>query len=101
MNPHVLEQENRRFVGTCGTSQNNRGLGFRPAFLNSSTGQVHLSCFANGRPAPVHVLDGLPEDLIEERDASGRVARVSGAVVSGFERLGQFHTREEAIRLAN
>ena len=101
MNPQVLVQENARFRGTAGISQNNRNLGFRPAFLDATTGAIHLSCFANGCPAPVHLLDGLPEVLIEERAPSGRVIRAKSSVVSGFERCGCFHTREEALRLAS
>jgi len=101
MNTNTLRRENRRFRGTRGVSQNNRGFGFRPAFLDTATGTIHLSCFANGNPAPIHLLDGLPEALVEARDASGHVARTKVTVISGFERSGRFHTREEALRLAS
>lgn len=101
MNTQTLQIENRRYRGTGGVSRNNRGQGFRPAFLDTSTGTIHLSCFANGNPAPIHVLDGLPDALIETRDNAGRVTRTKVTVISGFERSGRFHTREEALRLVN
>lgn len=101
MNAQTLQQENRRHRGTAGVSRNNRNLGFRPAFLDTATGRIHLSRFANGALAPIHLLDGLPDALIEARDASGRVARTKATVISGFERSGQFHTREEARSLVN
>jgi hypothetical protein len=100
MNLQTLKRENERHQGTAGVSENNRNLGFRPAFLDAATGTIHLSRFANGCIAPVHVLDGLPDTLIEERDGSGRVLRTKSGVVSGFERCGVFVTREEAHRLA-
>jgi len=101
MNPQTLQHENRHYQGTRGVSQNNHSLGFRPAFLDTETGTIHLSRFANHCLAPIHVLDGLPDTLIDARDAAGRVASTKDWVVSGFERSGCFYTREEALRLAN
>jgi len=100
MNPQTLQSENELYQGTAGVSANSGGLGCRPAFLDATTGIVHLSRFANGCIAPIHVLDGLPDALIEERDGRGRVLRAKPSVVSGFERRGDFLTREEAARLA-
>ena len=99
MNPQTLQHENNRFQGTGGVSRNNRGLGCRPAFLDARSGAIHLSRFANGSVAPLHLLDGLPDNLIEARDATGRVLRAKSSVVSGFELYGEFLTREEAAAL--
>ena len=91
-----LFDENLRFQGTGGVSGENGALGFQPAFLDRDTGEVHASRFADGRPAPLHVLDGLPRTLITARSASGHVLRTKASLVSGFLRLGRFYTREEA-----
>lgn len=47
----TLEDENRRYTGRGGISEENRGLGFLPAYLDSATGNIHLSRFADGRRA--------------------------------------------------
>ncbi len=77
-------------------SQENRRFGFRPAFFDAATGTVYDSCFADGRPAPVHVLDGLPDEVVAERDSGGEVIAARESVVAGFVRHGCFYSREEA-----
>jgi hypothetical protein len=96
--PAKLVAENDRYYGTAGCRAGNRSLGFRPAFLDGSTGIVYPSRLRDGRPAPVHVLDGLPFHLITRRAPDGRVCGVKDSVVSGFERDWRFYTREEALR---
>ena len=98
MTESVLGQENVAFRGRGGVSEENRSYGFRPAFLDSDTGEIYASRFANGHPAPFHLLDGLPEDLVIERHPTGRVAMVKNSVTSGFVRDGRFYTREEAAQ---
>lgn len=94
-------RENRAYRGTGGVSHNNRSLGFAPAFLDTATGIIHLSRNPDGSPACCHRLDGLPENLIADRDAEGRVCAVQQTVVAGFERGGCFYTREQAARLVD
>lgn len=96
-----LQQENRTYRGSGGISQENRPLGFRPAFLDTETDTIYASCFANGCPAPFHLLDGLPQELVLARADSGRVAAVKASIISGFVRLGRFYTRDEAARDAS
>ena len=91
-----LQQENLRYAGTRGVSRENRRYGFRPAFMDLETAAVYLARFADGRPAPFHLLDGLPDELVLSRDAAGRVAEISSSVISGFEQQGRFYTRDEA-----
>jgi hypothetical protein len=98
MTPEQLRRENLAYVGTAGVSQGNRHQGFLPAFYDSETGRGVLSRFANGAPAPVHMLDGLPEEWIEDRDESGRVRSVKSSVIAGFVRDGWFYTREQAAK---
>ena len=92
----TLEHENLRHRGTAGVSAENRSLGFQPAFVDRETRAIYLSRFADGRPAPCHVLDGLPRELVLSRRPCGRVAAVKTSLVSGFVREGRFYTREEA-----
>jgi len=98
--PTTLARENVHYLGTAGRSAGNRRQGFRPAFLDSDTGLVHPSRFADGRPSPVHVIDGLPPALVVARTSAGRVLEVKAGVVSGFVRDERFYTREEAMHAA-
>lgn len=91
-----LRRENLAHRGRGGVSAENRGCGFRPAFLDRETSIVYPSCFDDGRPAPFHLLDGLPEDLVLARDAAGRAAALKDSVVAGFVRGDRFYSREEA-----
>ena len=99
MTPHTLREQNERFKGTGGISQHNRSEGFLPAFLDMQTGTVYLSRFADGRIAPMHVLDGLPPELVLTRTASGRVSAINNTVTDGFVRGGVFYTRDEAAKI--
>ncbi|NBC49428.1 MAG: hypothetical protein GVY22_15935 [Gammaproteobacteria bacterium] len=98
LNELTLRNENRRYASTAGISQCNRGLGFRPGYLNRATGELSLSRFDDGRAAPIHLLDGLPESWVEQRDEHGHVTVIDPDVVSGFIRDGRFYTREQAAR---
>ncbi|KEA61935.1 hypothetical protein ADIMK_4082 [Marinobacterium lacunae] len=94
----LLKEQNRIFRGSGGVSEENRGLGFRPAFYDFETGEIHLSRFADGREAPMHLLDGLPEALVLQRKENGHVTEVKPGVIAGFVLHGQFYTREQAAR---
>jgi hypothetical protein len=98
MNKEQLRNENAAHVGTGGRSEENAGLGFRPAFLDFATQSLYLARFADGRLAPCHLLDGLPDELVVDRSASGRVVSAKATLISGFERNGYFYTRTAAAR---
>jgi hypothetical protein len=93
---HVLECETDTFRGSGGISQENGCLGFQPAFMNKRTCAVYPSLFADGRPAPFHLLDGLPDEAVAKRNAAGHPVVLKKTVISGFVRDGRFYTREEA-----
>ena len=95
-----LCDENVQFETTRGVSRNNRSAGFIPGYLNTTTSERVPSRFADGSLAPVHLLDGLPEGWIAERDRDGHVTRTHAGIIAGFLRDGRFFTREEAARLA-
>ncbi|WP_232428989.1 hypothetical protein [Aromatoleum toluclasticum] len=98
MSPLSLQRENHEFRNTGGRSEENRPLGFRPAFKDVASGEVYDSRFADGRPAPFHLLEGLPEEVVVQREPGGRVGRVKESIVSGFVLDGRFYTREEAAQ---
>ena len=100
MNEEVLRQENAAHHGTGGRSEENCSLGFRPAFYDFATQRIYPSRFADGRLAPCHLLDGLPEEVVTDRTACGRVTSVKATVISGFVRNGYFYTRTAAARAA-
>jgi hypothetical protein len=95
-----LQAENVAYAGTGGRSEANAGLGFRPAFLDFETQKVYPSRFADGRLAPFHLLDGLPEEVVVDRAPSGRVVAAKATLISGFVRNGFFYTRSAAARAA-
>ena len=70
------------YRGTAGYSEGNGGLGFRPAFLDADTGIVYCSCFLDGNPAPVHLLDGLAAQWRRLKKNSGPLG---STCVSGSE----------------
>lgn len=92
----TLRQQNQHFRGTGGVSAENRSQGFAPAFLDTATQQIYRACFADGRPAPMHLLEGLPPAVVAARDATGRVVALKSTVLAGFVREQQFYTREQA-----
>jgi hypothetical protein len=94
-----LQQENRAFAGTGGVSANNRCQAFQAAFQDTATGAVELARFANGKVAPVHVFEGLPEGWVAERGNNGLPLALKGTVIAGFVRSDRFYTREEAAAL--
>lgn len=96
LSKQLLQRENLFYRGSGGISQENRSYGFRPAFLDTETGEIFPSCFTDGRPAPCHILDGLPQTIVAVRAPSGRVMAVKSSVISGFVRGGRFYTREQA-----
>lgn len=98
MNQLTLSRENAVYRATRGVSVNNRCLGFLPAFRDGDTGCVYPSRFADGRPAPIHMIDGLPDEVVVARSASGKVASVKDSVQAGFTLNGAFYDREEAAR---
>jgi len=98
LSPTELRRQNRHFANTGGVSQLSTGRGFLPAFLDQATGISYLARYPDGRPAPMHLLEGLPEELIQRRGHSGRVHSLKASVVAGFVRRGRFFTREQAAR---
>ena len=92
----TLKTQNRHFAGTRGVSPENRGLGFLPGFMDQETGVIYLSRNTDGSQAPVHRMDGLPEEVVVARTPAGRVAAIKGSLIAGFIRDGLFYTREQA-----
>lgn len=93
-----LARENREFKSTTGISKNNRSLGFIPAFYDSESGRIYLSCNKDGTRAAIHILEGLPEELILERDSKDNVVSIKPSVMSGFVKNDRFYTREQAAK---
>ena len=100
LNAERLKLENLVHVGTGGRSQDNASLGFTPAFLDFATQVIYPSRFADGRLAPFHLLDGLPDEVVVDRTPSGRVVAAKATLISGFIRNGFFYSRSAAARAA-
>jgi hypothetical protein len=98
LSKRYLQLESEAHRGTGGASEGNKALGFRPGFLDTHTGISYEARFADGRAAPFHLLDGIPDELVVARDRRGNVSQVVGTIVAGFLRGGFFYTREEAAK---
>jgi hypothetical protein len=96
LSQRCLKEENQKFEGTQGISKNNRHSDFVPAFQDKVSGTCVISRFADGSPAPVHVLDGLPIAWITGYDEEGHVSTVRKGIVAGFLKDTHFYTRDEA-----
>lgn len=95
----VLCEENQWLGGSGGVSQGNRRYGFVPAFYDTSSGHAEVSRFRNGTQAPIHILDGLPEEWVVSRNPFGRVTAIKASVIAGFIFQGRFYTREQAAQV--
>ena len=82
MSESQLRDENTAYAGTGGVSGACSQPSFRPAFLDFGTCTIYMSRFSDGRLAPIHVLDGIPQEVLAK-----------GRLISGFERGGFFYTR--------
>ena len=101
LNPEDLAHQNYAYAGTGGTSQVNHGLGFSPAYMDTENGEMVISRFADGRPAPVHLLGGLPEEwIIEDYEDNGSI-RLKETIIAGFIRNDRFYTRAEAAKVCS
>jgi len=98
MDNKTLRSENLTFAETKGISENNRSHGFKPAFMDKSTGRIEIARQENGQPATMHLICWLPiEWATSSKD--GRVDSLKPEIISGFELDGAFYTRDEAAKL--
>ncbi len=74
--------------------------GFAPAYLNLQTGTMVHSTFSNGVEAPVHLLEGLPEDWLDSTTPAGSQPALKEGVIPGYIRDQSFFTREQACAIA-
>ena len=93
-----LRKENLAYGGTGGVSSGNRAAGFIPAFCDTATGRVEPSRLADGTPAPMHLLGGLPREWVVTRGDGNEVLAVKATVVAGFLHAGEFYTRDQAAQ---
>ncbi|MBD3619766.1 MAG: hypothetical protein HUJ28_09855 [Chromatiales bacterium] len=71
------------------------GFGFLPAFRDIATGETHLSINSDGSLAPVHLLDGIPDHWVLQRDQQARVVALRETVIAGYLRGASFYTHRE------
>lgn len=93
-----VAEENAADASPDRITEATRRFGFRPAFLDCVRMRIHLARFADGRLAPFHLLEGLPDEAVADRSAAGRVVRAKATLIPGFERGGFFYTRTAAAR---
>lgn len=97
----VVKGQQKESVGRAVSVRRSRHipvLRFQAAFLDFGTQAIHPSRYADGRPAPLHVLDGLPDHLVVDRAIDGRVVAAKASLIEGFVRNGFFYTRRAAAR---
>jgi hypothetical protein len=75
-------------------------LEFFPAFFDFVSQRIYPPRFADGRVGFVHVIDGLPDEVVADRAPSGRAVRLKVTVIVGYVRHGFFYTSAAATRAA-
>jgi len=96
--PDDLTIQNQAYAGTGGTSEGNQAHRFAPAYKDVDSGKAVASCFADGRPAPIHLLAGLPEGWIINHADRSEMPTLRPNILVGFIRDGKFFTRAEAAK---
>lgn len=84
-----------------GSVFNDACFGFMPAFMDIQTSETHLSAYKNGEPAAIHILDGLPDKWVSDRDDLGEALSLQLGVIAGFMRAGVFYTLSEIMNKLN
>ena len=74
-------------------------LRFQAAFFDFGTQAIYPSRFADGRLAPYHTFDGLPDKVVVDRTNEGRAVAVKASLIQGYVRNGFFYTRAAAARM--
>jgi hypothetical protein len=69
--------------------------GFSPAFRHLETGEVRLCRMRDGRLSREHLLDGLPDHWVLDRDSRGRPAALASEIEPGFLRGIEFWTLDD------
>jgi hypothetical protein len=95
----MLKRENRAYGGGPGVSDGCREHDFKPAFLDQETGMVYLSRHPDGHVSSLHMLDGLPDEVVTARYANGTVSKAKNTLISGFLTGCTFYTRQEAAAI--
>ncbi len=98
LSEQALARENREYAATAGISKNCQSGGFAPAFYDSQSDSSVISRYADGSPAPIHILDGVPVEWVSDYDAEGHVIALRPGVISGFLRAGRFYTRDQVAK---
>lgn len=71
----------------------------QPAFYDTLNGEIYVSRFADGNPAPVHLPHGLPEGLRDDRRSPGH--RLKDHVLVGYLCGQRFYPRSHHGRTAH
>jgi len=98
LSQQALARENRDYAATAGVSKSCRNSGFVPAFYDALSDCSVISRYADGSPAPIHLLDGVPVEWVSDYDAEGHVVALRPGVIAGFLRSGCFYTREQVAK---
>ena len=72
-----------------------RVSGFLPAFYDKATMSAEVSRFTSGAPAPIHLLDSVPDAWVARRCANGKIVALKETVIAGYMYNGFFFTPEE------
>ena len=99
MTEHVLREENQAFAGTGGISANAKAAKLLHAFQDIETGRTEIARMANGSPAALHLIIGLPDEWVVARNRCGHISAIKNTIVAGFLRNDVFYTRAQAAAL--
>ncbi len=71
---------------------------FTPAYYDTQTDTVYISRYSDGSVAPVHVLDLIPDELLNDNEHKGELSK---KVIVGFVFNDRFYTRAQALEAWN
>ena len=72
-------------------------FGFMPAFMQVNTRETHLAAYCDGRPAVMHILDGVPDYWVDVWGHDGRALSLKAGIVAGYMRTGHFYTLHDIL----
>lgn len=97
LNPTQVDSQYINYKQSGPALFSDASFGFMPAFMDVFSEEVHLATYADGIPAVLHVLEGLPAKWIAEWGEDGRPNSVRTGVIAGFMRGGCFYTIDDIM----
>lgn len=91
----ALQEQKSTYQKLSGVDISDLCVGFLPAFRDLTTHETHLSMTPEGQVSPIHLIESLPIDWVDEWDDKGRAVTLRSTIIAGFFRGERFYTLRE------